>query len=332
VRNALALLAMIAASTAAAQTRITGSWTANDATSARRAEFTCTGAPTCNGVVTVNLQPTQCSNGLSFTTAVTLTNVDVSRPNTSFSGTYSAQQRMCFAVQQNGTCVYTDGGAVAWPYTALWDGTRGSLNISSLRCDNSPLTRLGSFTANVANTSPVFPMTVTASLTPSVASASAVIQPRPQDAGRVVSVYVFAHAPLGTPGAALAKSEGASCVLAQLNSQGQLAPVSASSMTGTASAILSSQGQSVTILNNVATSNVAGATFFVGYGGSSAEMLANGVYQSALTIPGEAQCTASLAAAPAAAAPGPLTGLYWNASESGWGIHFTQRGANIFAA
>ena len=30
--------------------------------------------------------------------------------------------------------------------------------------------------------------------------------------------------------------------------------------------------------------------------------------------------------------PGALTGLWWNANESGWGIHFTQRGSNIFAA
>src|SRR5436190_7255327 len=98
-------------------------------------------------------------------------------------------------------------------------------------------------------------MTVTAVVNTSTASASAVIQPRAQDAGRNVSVYVFAHAPLGAPGHAPTKAENLTCVLAQLNSQGQLAPVSASSMTGTASAILSSQGQSVTILNNVATSS-----------------------------------------------------------------------------
>ncbi len=30
--------------------------------------------------------------------------------------------------------------------------------------------------------------------------------------------------------------------------------------------------------------------------------------------------------------PGALTGLWWNPNESGWGIHFTQRGSNIFAA
>jgi hypothetical protein len=30
--------------------------------------------------------------------------------------------------------------------------------------------------------------------------------------------------------------------------------------------------------------------------------------------------------------PGALSGIWYNASESGWGINFTQRGSNIFAA
>src|SRR5690242_9582277 len=30
--------------------------------------------------------------------------------------------------------------------------------------------------------------------------------------------------------------------------------------------------------------------------------------------------------------PGPRSGLWWNPNESGWGIHFTQRGNTMFAA
>ena len=30
--------------------------------------------------------------------------------------------------------------------------------------------------------------------------------------------------------------------------------------------------------------------------------------------------------------PGPLSGLWWNPGESGWGIHLAQRGSNIFAS
>ena len=30
--------------------------------------------------------------------------------------------------------------------------------------------------------------------------------------------------------------------------------------------------------------------------------------------------------------PGPYSGMWWNPAESGWGIHFTQRSGNVFAA
>ncbi len=33
-----------------------------------------------------------------------------------------------------------------------------------------------------------------------------------------------------------------------------------------------------------------------------------------------------------ASIPGALSGLWYNAGESGWGVHFTQRGTNVFAA
>jgi hypothetical protein len=332
------------AQAAQAQTRMTGSWDANEGPRTRHAEYTCLGAPTCTGSATIILTNSQCSNNrFVFTVDLTLTGVDLSRAGT-FTGSWTGSKRICETVNADGSCTWAQTGAVTWPYTANWDGTRGSMNIDSTRCNGQQLTRLGPFTGAAPSASPVFPMTVTGSITETVASATAQIQPRSQDVGRSVSVYVFAHAPLGTPAHATEKRdtpgdaipmrplESVTCVLAQLNPQGQLAPVSASSMTAATTGILSSQGQSVSILNNVPTSNVGGATFFVGYGGTATEMLANGVYQSAVSIPGDVQCTASIAAAPAAASPGALTGLYWNASESGWGIHFTQRAANIFAA
>ena len=42
--------------------------------------------------------------------------------------------------------------------------------------------------------------------------------------------------------------------------------------------------------------------------------------------------TASGGQGPGANNPGALSGLFWNPNESGWGIDFTQRGADIFAA
>jgi hypothetical protein len=157
-------------------------------------------------------------------------------------------------------------------------------------------------------------------------------------------VFVFAQAPstLVTkradkrdPGGgigAIAADDPVVCVLAQVNGNGQLTAVTASSMQAYVTGVLSSQGQAVGILNNVPTANVAGATFFVGYGASASSMLTSGVYQSAVSVPGATACTASLASAPAPQSPGALTGLWWNAAESGWGIHFTQRGGNVFAA
>jgi hypothetical protein len=175
---------------------------------------------------------------------------------------------------------------------------------------------------------PAFPMVVTGSIDANVANVSAAIEYRPKDIGTVGSVFVFALAPpnivTGAPGA---KDGAASCVLAQLNSGGQLVSASASTLTSYVSGVLSAQGQAVTILNNVPTPQVAGATFFVGYGPDAGTMLATGVNRSAVTVPGTLQCPDSIAAA-----PGALSGLWWNPSESGWGIYFAQRRNIVFAA
>jgi hypothetical protein len=121
-------------------------------------------------------------------------------------------------------------------------------------------------------------------------------------------------------------------VLAQVNSTGQLVGATSSTLVPLTTGVLTSQGQAVTILGNTPTPNVAGATMYVGYGTSSSTMFSGGNYQGAVNIPGAAQCTTNIAATAAPLSPGALTGLWWNAAESGWGIHFTQRGGNVFAA
>src|SRR4029079_14296475 len=82
----------------------------------------------------------------------------------------------------------------------------------------------------------VFPMTVTSNIGAVTSTATAQSQPRPQDVGQTASVFVFAVAPSTrvinasqAKAAAIAwKAEGATrdtpvqCVLAQLNSSGQL--------------------------------------------------------------------------------------------------------------
>jgi hypothetical protein len=308
----------------------------------RHETFSCFGMPTCTGTHTVTSKPKNCSNGTVFTNDAVFSGLDLSVPGT-ISGTQTLPVRVLHTVNADGTCTYASGAAVTWPFTATWNGTSGVMDISATHQDGTPRAEHGTFTANVAAASPVFPMTVMGSITTTAVNANAQIQPRPQDVGTQGSIFVFAHAPSSVLKSAddkraapevpaLTADEPVVCVLAQVNGQGQLVAVSASSMQAYLTGILSSQTQAVAILTNMPPTNVAGATFFVGYGASALTMLTNGIFQAAITVPGQVQCSASLASAPAPQSPGALTGLWWNATESGWGIHFTQRGPNIFGA
>src|SRR5207237_8505872 len=129
------------------------------------------------------------------------------------------------------------------------------------------------------------------------ATATPQTQPPAQIAGTVGSVYVFAHARQSAlKSAASAKREQPApilpldgpapdpCVLAQLNSNGQLTGASASTLNAYTTGVLSSQGQSVTILNNVPTPNVAGASFYVGSSSTPNGMFPRWVYAGGLTL------------------------------------------------
>jgi hypothetical protein len=191
-------------------------------------------------------------------------------------------------------------------------------------------------------TEPVFPMTVTADIKPTVSSASAQIQVRPQDVGTQGSIYVFAVAPASivkdafaatrVPGDPFASYEWTStcdkdgltvqCVLAQLSASGQLVGVSASTLQAYVTGTLSSQGAAVTILNGVPTVNIGGATFYVGYGTSAQSMQNGGTNRAALTVPGAQVCQ------PAA----PQTGWWWNPLEDGRGFSVEVQGNHLFFA
>jgi hypothetical protein len=100
------------------------------------------------------------------------------------------------------------------------------------------------------------------------------------------------------------------CVLAQLNASGQLKAVSASSLQAYVTGVLSGQGQAVTVLNNVPTVNIAGATFYLGYGPNSTAMINSGHQpQRHRRAPGSVKCEP---------AP-PQTGWWWNTAEGGRG-------------
>jgi hypothetical protein len=181
-------------------------------------------------------------------------------------------------------------------------------------------------------------MTVKTDINATTANATADVQPPAQLVGTVASVYVFAHARLSSlakRGIAPARKDDVApdpCVLAQLNSNGQLVAADGSQLAAYATGVLGAQSQSVTILNNVATQNVSGASFFVGYGQTSSSMLSSGLYEGAVSVQGSNGCSAALLTGAAPATPGGLSGLWWNPNESGWGVSFTQRKNVVFAA
>jgi hypothetical protein len=113
-----------------------------------------------------------------------------------------------------------------------------------------------------------------------------------------------------------------SCALAQLNAQGQLVAVSAASLQAYVSGVLSAQAQSVSILNGVPPANIAGATFYVGYGANGSAMLVNGTTRSVVSVPGSLSCK------PAA----PQTGWWFNPAEGGRGFSIDARGKRLFMA
>jgi len=308
----------------------------------------CLGTPTCSGIANVTSvhNDPNCSNRtFSFSASITYTGFDLSHSG-HFSGTFTISQLDSgHTVNSDGTCTYHLVPGATWPYDGNWDATTGSgtVAIHSLDTSGVPNEVDSSFSAKLAAAAPVFPMTVTGSVTTTTTDAEATLSVKPQDTGTPQNVYVFTHAPASLVGHAAAKAVGGPsipathddavvCVLAQVTSDGHLVATSASTMSSALSNVLGSQSQAVQLLNNVPTPNVAGATVFVGYGTSAAAMLSSGVYEAALSVPGAIQCSASLAAAPAPTSPGSLSGLWWNESESGWGIHFTQRGTNLFAA
>jgi len=193
------------------------------------------------------------------------------------------------------------------------------------------------FFAMVAQPPPqVFPMTVSSNITPTVANATATFQPRPEDVGTTASVYVFAVAPstlVQSPPAFKRdgiswKAKGAKadapvqCVIAQLNASGQLQAVSASGLTAFVTGTLAASGQSVKILDNVATPNIAGTAFYVGYGTSAQQMIASGVNQRALDVAGPVTCDPRP----------PQTGWWFNPQEGGRGFSIEQRGTSLFMA
>ena len=281
--------------------------------------FSCRGMPTCIGTYTVNERFENCPNFHTYTGRFTVTGLNLAASGP-IQGTVTLHDTPGEAA---GCAVGAPAGNENLTYSGTWNLATGSATgtFGGVEADGDSYSFPFSFTANIDAPPPVFEMTVTSNITPTTASASAQIQFRPQDVGRTGSGFSFAYAPASkvSGGAAFAKDD-TGCVLAQLNSSGQLVAVSASQLSAFFSGTLSSQGAAVTIMNNVPTPSVAGATFYVGYGESAGAMLNEGVFRDAVTVPGSGVC--------------PLlpmqTALWWNPRESGWGLNLNHQGNILF--
>ena len=212
-----------------------------------------------------------------------------------------------------------DGTAWSWgsnAFGALGDGTYANRpSPIVIRRENGA----GSIAGNdwYLDLDPVISKTIAAANRPAfLATATgsgttidAKVQYRAQDIGTTGSVYVFALAPasmvkiasrttltplrmkVGPTENGVATGTSDSCVLAQLNSSGQLVSTSADSLQAYLTGVLTSQGASVSVLNGVSSALLQGATFFVGYGTTPTSMFNGGVNLSVLTIGQLQACT-----------------------------------------
>jgi hypothetical protein len=322
------LLALPATAQDLSQVRIRGIQNGSDSAGTWTFEFDCIGSPVCVGSSLLTDRWVNCSNALSVSGQFRLTGLNLSAPGP-LAGTAEARPSD-YDLDRNGdgTCSIRPGSLrdFVGPYTGQWDGTNGTLALDAL--DEAPV-------RFKVERPPVFPMVVRATIDAVSATAAADIQFRAQDVGTTGSVFVFATAPSSrvqggnAPGVmkiGLARHQGKafekadSCVISQLNSAGQLIAVTAAQLQAYLSGALSSQGASITIMDRVPTPNVAGATFYVGYGTSAQKMLTDGIFRNAVLVPGSDVCPMM-----------PLqTALWWNARESGWGVNFNHQGSTLF--
>ncbi len=343
-------LAAILASTSAVQagtvTRMTGSF-GTGATPVGHVqilvEFSCDFASgpmgPCTGSYTMTIREAYCSQFFQLGNTITFAGLDLSHAG-AISGTSTVTNGAYqYTYYSDGTCAIVPNTFSTYtkPFSGTFDGTNGTIAYSpSVDARGNPFQNTGTFKAEGVAPA-VFPMTVSSNITPTVANAQAAIQFRPQDVGTHGSVYVFALRPTipkdagdGTDplvvGHTVAgtgeKDTPLPCVLAQLNSSNQLQNVSVSGLQAYITGVLSAQGASVGILDNVPTSNVAGATFYVGYGTTPSWMIENGINRSAVTVPGTRECRPQP----------PQTGWWWNPQQPGRGFSIEASGNNLFMA
>jgi hypothetical protein len=295
----------------------------------------CRGTPTCVMEFQTSISVPGCSGTSTVAVRTTITGLNLNA--TSLQGTIAIGTVTPLSCTQIGQLDYN------YTYSGTFNPStrRGNITIVGPTCSFQGVNICQGLSATIPATiaaesvpPPVFPMVVTANITPTIANASAQIQYRAQDVGTSGSVFVFAVAPASQVRSGLMKDaikvglardhdkayeKADACVISQLTPTGLVA-VSGAQMQAFLSGTLSAAGASVNILNNVSTPSVAGATFYVGYGTSAQRMLSDGIFRNAVLVPGSAVC--------------PMlptqTALWWNPAESGWGVNLNHQGSTIF--
>jgi len=315
---------------------VTGSLSGSGGGDSISLTYSCEGENPCTGSATLVESEPGCSNTHTMSNKFAIVGLNLSQPGSSSGGVILRGGDIDTRHNADGTCTYftgpsRDGGEWA---AITWNGSTGTITTQPAS-DDIPIS--GGYSATFTTLpgitrAPVFEMTVTTNITPTVSSATANIQYRSQDVGTSGSVYTFAVAPenLVAKSAATkplvvgkAGTDGAvACVLAQLNASGQLQAVSASQMQAYVSGVLSSQGQAVSVINGVATANIAGSTFYVGYGTNADAMMSGGVNRSVVTVPGTQVCQPQP----------PQTGWWWYPAEDGRGYTIESTGSKVFFA
>ena len=295
-------------------------------------KITCRGIPTCTGSYAAHVRQENCTNYTDHSGTFSATGLNLAQSGT-LQGTIVTTTPDIRRLANN-TCVFT-GQIITetMTYTGSWNlATRsGTLRVTGPSGANDIFNI--DITADLTATAPVFPMTVTSRIDSQTATVSANIQFRPQDVGRTGSVFVFASAPASrVQGGLLAKAvhtglantstkaDPVPCVLAQMSGS-QLVAVTAAQLQAFVTGAFTAAGTAVTILNNTPTPNVAGATFYVGYGANGSGMINDGIFRNAALIPGDSVCPMLPY----------MTALWWNPLESGWGLNLSHQGNIAFA-
>jgi hypothetical protein len=337
----IALLAALAASNCLAQSaglRVTGSFGSNSNGGDVQGFFGCNGVPGCSGNYVAVVHDSNCTNSQRLNEAFAMSGLDLSAPGRIQGVVTLANADYKDIRNADGTCSIRPGTSqtITLPYTGRWNGSTGAFTMRALDDSGHVEDIDGTFTADVPGATTAFPMGVTGTIDFDRGDLSADVHFRSQDVAARKNIYVFAVAPstrvkratggaatiVGLAAGASPKAVAVQCVIAQLTSSGELQAALASNLTPALSNVQASQSQAVTVLNNVATSQVAGATFYVGYGPSAAAMIADGVNRSAVAVPGAQTCFPSA----------PQTGWWWNPAEGGRGYSLEVLGNNLFFA